>query len=94
MDSCFIILAAGESKRFNSKLPKSYHQYKGKLLLLHSIDKAKNYGKFSKILVVINKKHKSYINKLKIKNIKIIIGGKTRAESAYKALKNIKNYRF
>jgi len=92
MNRCFIILAGGESKRFNSKTPKPYHLYKGKPLLLHSIDKAKNYGKFSKIVLVINKKHKSYINKLKIRDIKIIIGGKTRAESAYKALQDIKGH--
>ena len=91
MNSCFIILAGGESKRFNSKIPKPYHQYKGKPLLLHSIDKAKKYGKFSKIVIVINKKHKSYIKKLKIKNVKIIIGGNTRAESAYKGLKVLRN---
>jgi len=93
MNSCFIILAGGESKRFNSKIPKPYHLYKDKPLLLHSIDKAKNYGKFSKIVLVINKKHKSYIGKLKIKGIKIIIGGKTRAESAYKALQGIRSYK-
>jgi 2-C-methyl-D-erythritol 4-phosphate cytidylyltransferase/2-C-methyl-D-erythritol 2,4-cyclodiphosphate synthase len=92
MNTCFIILAGGESKRFNSRIPKPYQIYKGKPLLLHSIDKAKNYGKFNKIVLVINKKHRSYISKLKIKNIKIVIGGKTRAESSYNALKSIKNY--
>jgi 2-C-methyl-D-erythritol 4-phosphate cytidylyltransferase / 2-C-methyl-D-erythritol 2,4-cyclodiphosphate synthase len=91
MNNCFIILAGGESKRFNSKIPKPYHIYKGKPLLLHSIDKAKKYRKFSKIVVVINEKHKAHIKKLKIKNIKIVIGGKTRAESAYKGLKSIKS---
>ena len=89
MNSCFIILAGGESKRFNSKTPKTYCVYKGKPLLLHSVDKAKKYGKFSKIVLVINKKHKALIKKLKIKDVKIITGGNTRAESAYKALKNI-----
>ena len=92
MNNGFIILAGGESKRFNSKLPKPYHLYKGKPLLLHSIDKAKNYNKFSKIVLVINNKHKSYIQKLKIKGINIVIGGKTRAESAYKGLRSIKNF--
>ena len=91
MNNCFIILAGGESKRFNSKTPKPYLQYKGKPLLLHSIDKAKKYRKFSKIVVVINKRHKTYIEKLKIKNVKIIIGGNTRAESAYKGLNCIRN---
>ena len=92
MKSCFIILAGGESKRFNSKIPKCYYMYRGKPLLLHSIDKAKKYGKFSKILLIINRKHKFYIDKLKIKDIKIVIGGKTRAESAYRALLSIKKY--
>ena len=55
MNSCFIILAGGESKRFNSKIPKPYHIYKGKPLLLHSIDKAKNYDKFSKIVLLLIK---------------------------------------
>mgnify|MGYP006085931151 CR=1 FL=1 len=91
MSSCFIILAGGESKRFNSKTPKPYHLYKGKALLLHSLDKVKEYGKFSKIIVVVNRKHKVHIKKLKIKDVKIIIGGNTRAESAYKGLKYIKN---
>ena len=92
MNNCFIILAGGESKRFNSNKPKPYHLYKGKPLLLHSIDRAKNYGKFNKIVLVINKKHKNYIKNLKIKDLKIIIGGKTRAESAYNGLRSIKNY--
>ena len=92
MNNCFIILAGGESKRFNSNTPKPYHLYKGKPLLLHSIDRIRNYGKFDKIVLVINKKHKAYIKKLRIKGLKIIIGGKTRAESAYKGLKSIKSY--
>ena len=89
MNICFIILAGGESKRFNSKIPKPYHYYRGKPLFLHSVDKAKKYGKFNKIILVINKKHKTHIKKLKLKNIKVIMGGRTRAESAYKALKSI-----
>ena len=91
MNSCFIILAGGESKRFNSKTPKPYHLYKGKPLILHSIEKAKNYKKFMDIIVVINKKHKKLIKKLNIKDIIIIEGGKTRADSAYRALQHIKN---
>ena len=94
MNSCFIILAGGESKRFNSNIPKPYTNYKGKPLLLHSIDKAKVFNKFNKIVLVVNKKHKNYIKKLNIKNIKIITGGKTRAESAYNALRSIKGNNF
>ena len=89
MNNCFIILAAGESKRFHSKIPKAYHLYNGKSLVAHSIDKAKKCKKFNKIILVINKKHKKFIKKEKIKGIDVIFGGKTRAESSYKALKKI-----
>ena len=92
MNSCFIILAGGKSKRFNSKIPKSYQLYKGKPLVLHSIHRAQNYKKFHKIVLVINKKHKTLAKNLKIKDVKIIIGGNTRADSALKALKSIKKY--
>ena len=90
MNNCFIILAAGDSRRFNSKIPKPYYLYKGKSLIKHSIDKAKKFKKFSKIIVVINKKHKKNIKNLNIKNVSIITGGKTRSESSLKSLKFIK----
>ncbi|MDC0152866.1 2-C-methyl-D-erythritol 2,4-cyclodiphosphate synthase [Candidatus Pelagibacter sp.] len=91
MNNCFIILAAGESKRFKSKTPKPYHLYRGKLLFQHSIDKAKESNKFKKVVLVINKKHKKLIRNIKLKNVKIIIGGKNRSESSLKALKSIIN---
>ena len=91
MNNCFIILAGGESKRFNSKIPKPYHIYMEKPLLLHSVDRAKSNKKINKIVLVINHKHRNIVKKLKIKGVKIILGGKTRAESAYKGLQYIKN---
>jgi len=91
MNNCFIILAAGESKRFKSKTPKPYYLYKGKPLIKHSIDKAKESNKFQKIILVINNKHKKFLKNIRLKSIKIINGGKNRSESSLKALKSIKN---
>jgi 2-C-methyl-D-erythritol 4-phosphate cytidylyltransferase/2-C-methyl-D-erythritol 2,4-cyclodiphosphate synthase len=94
MNISFIILAGGESKRFNSKTPKPYHLYKGKPLLMHSVDRAKSYKKFKKIVVVINKNHEKFIKKLQIPNIKIIIGGRTRAESGLQRIKYFKKFKY
>ena len=58
MSICFIILAAGQSKRLNSNIPKPYIDYKGKPIVQHSIDKAKKCKKISKIILIINKKHR------------------------------------
>jgi 2-C-methyl-D-erythritol 4-phosphate cytidylyltransferase/2-C-methyl-D-erythritol 2,4-cyclodiphosphate synthase len=91
MNNCFIILAAGESKRFKSKTPKPYYLYRGKPLFQHSIDKAKESNKFKKVVLVINKKHKKFLKNLRLKNVIIISGGKNRSESSLKALKCIIN---
>ena len=42
MNNYFIILASGQSKRFNSKKPKQFITYKNKALFEHSLDKAIN----------------------------------------------------
>ena len=70
MNNCFIILAAGESKRFKSNTPKPYYLYRGKPLILHSIDKAKESNKFKKIVLVINKKHKKFLKNIRLRNVK------------------------
>jgi len=90
MNNCFILLAAGESKRFKSKIPKPYHLYKGKALFLHSIEKSIKSSKFNKIVLVINKNHKKFLKNKNLKKIKIIVGGKNRSESSLIALKSIK----
>ena len=72
MNNFFIILAAGESKRFKSNVPKPYVIYKGKQVIQHSIDKVKNSKKIKKIIIVINKKHKKFVKNLNTKNLKII----------------------
>jgi len=91
MNNCFIILAAGESKRFKSKTPKPYYLYRGKPLFQHSIDKAKESNKFKKIVLVVNKKHKKFMKNVRLKDVMVISGGKNRSESSFKALKKIKN---
>ncbi len=40
MNNYFIILASGQSKRFNSTKPKQFIKYKNKALFEHSVDKA------------------------------------------------------
>ena len=90
MNNCFIILAAGQSKRFKSKRLKQYSIYRGKALYEHSLDKVNKSGLFKHIILVVNNKKK--IKKKIPKNIKIIKGGNERSDSSYLALKFIKRY--
>jgi len=89
MSLFLIILAAGDSKRFKSSTPKPFHTISNNTLLEHSIEAFKDIRKIKKILIVYNKKHKKHLDKLRLKNIIKIEGGKTRQASAFKALKRI-----
>ena len=91
MNNYFIILASGQSKRFNSSKPKQFIKYKNKALFEHSLDKALKSKLFKKIIIVTN--DKKQIKKKYSKEVLIIKGGKERSDSSLIALKFIKKYK-
>jgi|TARA_B100001079_G_scaffold163900_1_gene140581 2-C-methyl-D-erythritol 4-phosphate cytidylyltransferase/2-C-methyl-D-erythritol 2,4-cyclodiphosphate synthase len=90
MSLFLIILAAGDSKRLKSNTPKPFHIINNITLLEYSFDTFKNIREIKKTVIVYNKKHKKHLDKLRLKNILKVVGGKTRQESTFKALKKIK----
>jgi len=90
MSLFLIILAAGDSKRLKSNTPKPFHIVNDKTLLEHSFNAFKDFNEKKKTIIVYNKKHKKHLNKLNLKNTLKVIGGKTRQESTFIALKRIK----
>ena len=91
MNNYFIILASGQSKRFNSSERKQFIKYKNRALFEHSIDKALNSKLFKKIILVTNNTKK--IKKKYSKNVVIIKGGNERCDSSLMALKYIKKFK-
>ena len=87
MSDCFILLCAGKSKRFKSKINKQFILIKNKPLFEHSLKTAVDSNLFKKIVIVSNKK----IKKKNYKNLNIIKGGKERQDSTKKALEYLKN---
>ena len=90
MSLFLIILAAGDSKRLKSYTPKPFLMVNNKTLLEHSFGAFRDFNEIKKIIIVYNKKHKKYLDKLNLKNTLKIVGGKTRQESTFKALEKIK----
>ncbi len=91
MNNYFIILASGQSKRFNSNKSKQYIIYKNKPLFEHSIEKALTSKLFKKIILVVN--NKKQIKKKFAKNVVIIKGGKERSDSSLIGIKYIKKFK-
>ena len=84
MSDCFILLSAGKSKRFKSRLNKQFITYKNKPLFEHSLKTALDSKLFKKILIVSNKK-------INYKNVDVIKGGKERHNSTQNALNFLKH---
>tara|TARA_B100000941_G_C28477918_1_gene540370 strand:+ start:470 stop:1588 length:1119 start_codon:yes stop_codon:yes gene_type:complete len=87
MNNSFVILAAGNSTRFKTKIPKQFNKINGIIMLEHSINIALKSKLFSSIVVVFNKSHKKYLKYLKINNVKLIEGGNDRQSSSLNSLK-------
>ena len=87
MSFSLILLAAGNSHRFRSKIGKPYQKLAGKSLIEINIDKALKFKQIKKIILVYNKKDFKRVKSLKLKNIKLLPGGRTRQQSTFIALK-------
>ena len=87
MSFSLIILAGGKSHRFRSKIGKPYQKIGGKSLIEINLIKARKFKEIKKIILIYNKKDFKRVKLLKLKNVKLIAGGKNRQESAFKALK-------
>lgn len=85
-----IILAAGKGERFNLNTPKQFAKINGKEIVKITVERMLKLNPEFIILPTL----KDYVEKTEslfkeVNNIKIIEGGKTRAESVSKALKLI-----
>ena len=87
MSFCLIILAGGNSHRFGSNIGKPYQKLGGKSLIEINVNKALQFKAIKQIILVYNKKDLKKVKSLKLKNVKLISGGKSRRESTFNALK-------
>ena len=87
MSFSLIILAGGNSHRFKSNIGKPYQKIAGKSLIEINVIKARKFKQIKKIVLVFNKKDTKRVRLLKLKNVKLVTGGKSRQQSTINALK-------
>ena len=87
MSFCLIILAGGNSHRFKSNIGKPYQKIASKSLIEINVTKARQFKQIKKIIIVYNKKDFQRVKSLKLKNVKLIAGGKSRQRSTFNALR-------
>jgi 2-C-methyl-D-erythritol 4-phosphate cytidylyltransferase / 2-C-methyl-D-erythritol 2,4-cyclodiphosphate synthase len=89
MSFCLILLAGGNSHRFNSNLSKPYQKIAGKSLIEINLYKARKFKEIKKIIVVYRKKDSKLVKSLNLKNVNLILGGASRQQSTFNALKKL-----
>lgn len=94
MKTIAVILAAGESKRLGKELPKQFLSFKGKTLILYSIEAFEKNRLIDEIILVVPKNYltlsKKTISQNSFKKITAVIsGGNKRYESSWNALNHI-----
>ena len=87
MSFSLIILAGGNSHRFKSNIGKPYQKIVGKSLIEINVIKARKFKQIKKIVLVFNKKDTKRVRLLKLKNVKLVTGGKSRQQSTINASK-------
>ena len=91
MSFSLIILAGGNSHRFRSNIGKPYQKIAGKSLIEINVNKARKFKQIKKTILVYHKKDTQRVKALKLKNVKLIAGGKNRQQSTFNALKYLIN---
>ncbi len=91
MSFCLIILAGGNSHRFSSNIGKPYQKIASKSLIEINVNKARKLKQIKKIIIVYNIKDSKRVKSLKLKDVVLIKGGKTRQQSTFNALKYLIN---
>ena len=91
MSFSLIILAGGNSHRFKSNIGKPYQKIAGKSLIEININKARKFKQIKKIVLVYNKKDLKRVKSLNLKDVKLVLGGKSRQQSTFNALKYLVN---
>ena len=82
---CAIILASGNSTRFNSEIPKQFHKLNGHMLLDYPIQTFSECGEIDRLIIVVPENYCSEIQK-KYPEHSVVSGSSSRKESAFKGL--------
>ena len=88
-----VILAAGDSTRFDEEVNKLFYKVNGKELVLYPVETFLDNNEIDEVLIVSSKLNKSALEKLftEHQSVSIILGGDSRQESEYFALQYLRD---
>jgi 2-C-methyl-D-erythritol 4-phosphate cytidylyltransferase len=88
-----VILAAGESTRFDVEVNKLFYKVNGKELVLYPVETFLENNEIDEVIIVCSESNMTELEGLlaKHQSVSIIVGGDSRQESEYCALQHLQN---
>ena len=88
-----VILAAGDSTRFDAEVNKLFYKVNDKELVLYPVETFLDNDEIDEVLIVSSKSNQSALEKLltEHQSVSIILGGNSRQESEYCALQYLQD---
>ena len=83
--NCAIILASGNSIRFNSEIPKQFHKLNGRMLMDYPIQTFSECNEIDRLIIVVPENYCSEIQEA-YPDHSVVSGSSSRKESAFKGL--------
>jgi 2-C-methyl-D-erythritol 4-phosphate cytidylyltransferase len=83
--NCAIILASGNSTRFNSEIPKQFHKLNGRMLMDYPIQTFSECNKIDRLIIVVPEKFCIEIQEAYLDH-SVVSGGSSRRESTFNGL--------
>ena len=83
--NCAIILASGNSTRFNSEIPKQFHKLNGRMLMDYPIQTFSECNEIDRLIIVVPEKFRIEIQEA-YPDHSVVSGGSSRKESAFNGL--------
>ena len=83
--NCAIILASGNSTRFNSEIPKQFHKLNGHMLMDYPIQTFSECNEIDRLIIVVPEKFRIEIEEA-YPDHSVVSGGSSRKESAFNGL--------
>lgn len=89
--TAFVLLAGGSGSRLGADVPKQFLRVAGKTVLEHSYDCVSRFAPQSRILITVPADSLAFVRELlRDTGAEIIVGGASRQESAWAALRHLK----
>ena len=88
-----VILAAGDSTRFDEEVNKLFYKVNGKELVLYPVETFLENNEIDEVIIVCSESNMTELEGLlaKHQSVSIIVGGDSRQESEYCALQHLQN---